>query len=212
MNQAPFRSDIVVAVRKDCRPDGAEIYFGFGFYKDAAPDGAGNRCHKIQFGLDEWDIGRLNMSIKAMKLKILFMLAALIGILGLNGCKPNESEYDRYNREAHEEMLRFCTNNIVGLNHFISIDLRHFITDSKNKILDGDINDPHTWEGNIVAEYVNHVGGIDRTNIVFRFTLETNEYRNPKICVALDYHLWDLQEAAKMKTEQEDWLKSLKNK
>ena len=30
----------MVAVRKDCRPDGAGIHFGFGFYKYAAPDGA----------------------------------------------------------------------------------------------------------------------------------------------------------------------------
>lgn len=30
-----------------CRPAGAENYFGLGFYKDAAPDGAGNSCCNI---------------------------------------------------------------------------------------------------------------------------------------------------------------------
>jgi len=38
-----------------CRPAGAEIYFGLGFYKYAAPDGAENRCRQMQFGVDERD-------------------------------------------------------------------------------------------------------------------------------------------------------------
>ena len=132
-------------------------------------------------------------------------------MLGLNSCKPKETEYDRYNREANEEMLKYCTNNIIGLNHFISINLRHFITDSNNEILKSDIDDPHNWEGRIVVEYVNQMGGIDRTNLVFRFTLDTNEFRIPKNCVALDYHWQGVQEAAKLHAE-EARLKSLDNK
>jgi len=133
-------------------------------------------------------------------------------MLGLNSCKPKETEYDRYNREANEEMLKYCTNNIIGLNHFISINLRHFITDSNNEILKSDIDDPHNWEGRIVVEYVNQMGGIDRTNLVFRFTLDTNEFRIPKNCVALDYHWQGVQEAAKLHAEEEARLKSLDNK
>jgi hypothetical protein len=149
---------------------------------------------------------------KTTKLKIVVALVAIVGMFGLTGCKPKVTEYDRYNREANEEMLKYCTNNIIGLNHFISIDLRHFIIGPKNEILEGDINDPHNWEGKIAAEYANHMGGIDRTNLVFRFTLDTNEFRIPKICVTLDYHWWGVQEAAKLEAEEETRLKSLDNK
>ena len=147
-----------------------------------------------------------------MNSKILIALVAFVGIVGLTGCTPKETEYARYNREANEEMLKYCTNNIIGLNHFVSIDLKHFIIGPKNDILEGDINDPHNWEGKVVAEYVNHVGGIDQTNLVFRFTLDTNEFRIPKNCVTLDYHWQGVQEAAKMKAEEEARLKSLDNK
>jgi hypothetical protein len=127
------------------------------------------------------------------------------------GCKK-ESEYDRYSREANEEMLNWCTNNIVGLNRFISVDLRHFIDSPTNDIAKSDINDPHNWEGKIVADYVNQVGGVDRTNLTFRFTLDTNEFRTSKVCVALDYHWWGVQEAAKMRAEEEARLRGLDNK
>ena len=106
-------------------------------------------------------------------------------------------------------MLEYCTNNIVGLNHFISIDLKHFVTDSNNAISKGDISDPHNWEGIIVAEYVNHAGGIDRTNLMFRFTLDTNETRIPKVCVSLDYHWLAVQKAAAEQAEYDAWEKSL---
>jgi hypothetical protein len=147
-----------------------------------------------------------------MNSKILIALVAIVGMVGLIGCKSNESEYDRYNREANEEMLNYCTNNIIGLNHYISIDLRHFIIGPKNEILEGDSNDPHNWEGKIVAEYVNHVGGIDRTNLTFRFTLDTNEFRIPKICVSLDYHWLGRQEAIRMEIEEKARLNSLDDK
>jgi hypothetical protein len=47
-----------------------------------------------------------------MNSKILVALVVFVGIVGLTGCKPEETEYARYNREANEEMLKYCTNNI----------------------------------------------------------------------------------------------------
>jgi hypothetical protein len=41
------------------RRPGEGFSFGLGFYKDAAPDGAGNRRCQMQFGLDE----RLSRSV-----------------------------------------------------------------------------------------------------------------------------------------------------
>jgi hypothetical protein len=43
MDKAPFRSDISGNVDGICRPDGAGNRFGLEFYKDAAPNGAGER-------------------------------------------------------------------------------------------------------------------------------------------------------------------------
>ncbi|MGH7994396.1 MAG: hypothetical protein ACREDQ_12820, partial [Limisphaerales bacterium] len=77
--------------------------------------------------------------------------------------------------------------------------------------MEGDIADPHNWEGKIAAEYVNHVGGIDRTNLTFRFTLDTNEMRIPKICVSLDYHWLAVQKAAKDQADYDTWKNSLNN-
>jgi hypothetical protein len=42
------------------RRPGEGFSFGLGCYKDAAPDGAGNRHCQMQFGMDERGKGRLN--------------------------------------------------------------------------------------------------------------------------------------------------------
>ena len=45
--------------------------------------------------------------------KILIAVAFVV-IVGLTGCKPKETEYARYNREANEEMLKYCTTQLSG--------------------------------------------------------------------------------------------------
>jgi len=161
---------------------------------DILPSGLGSPRERFD--------GEINMKTK-------IIIALIASVIGFAGCKPKETEFDRYNREANKEMLEYCTNKIVGLNHFISVGLLHFITDSNNNILEGDINDPHNWEGKVVAEYVNHQGGIDRTNLTFRFTLDTNEMRIPKVFVSLDYHWLAVQESIKEQAEFEAWKRSL---
>jgi hypothetical protein len=73
----PVRAGIFVATQRShfpklrrsdisgiCRPAGAEIYFGLGFYKYAAPDGAGERglqpasAHELTRALEILDAGR----------------------------------------------------------------------------------------------------------------------------------------------------------
>ena len=144
-------------------------------------------------------------------LLVVFLVIA-VGILlavVLTKKSPKETEHARYNREAKEVMLAYCTNSLVGLNRFISIDLRHFTVGPKGEMLEADIDDPHNWEGKVVAEYVNHMGGIDRTNFLFRFTLDTNEFRIPKNCVTLDHYWMAEGDAIGRAADFDTWLKSL---
>ncbi len=63
----------------------------------------------------------------------------------------------RLQSEAQAMFMRQCTNAIVGLNRVIDQDLR---------TMDGD---PNKWTAEVTAEYINHYGGIDRTNVPFVF-------------------------------------------
>lgn len=86
----------------------------------------------------------------------------ICGILG--GCSGEESPAKktiRYQAEAKQAMLVYCTNNIVGFTHAISVNLDSFS------------DDIHRWNGEVVAEYVNHLGGIDRTNLSFPFEMDS---------------------------------------
>jgi hypothetical protein len=59
--------------------------------------------------------------------------------------------------EAQATLAEECTNAVVGLNRIIHRNL--FVNDP----------DPNKWSADITAEYVNHIGGIDRTNLPFAF-------------------------------------------
>lgn len=77
--------------------------------------------------------------------------------------KP-ESEWQQITRlqsEAPVEMLKECTNVVVGLTRIIRSGI---VTSEEN---------PYRWSGEVVAEFINHVGGIDRTNVYFKFGTDT---------------------------------------
>ena len=67
----------------------------------------------------------------------------------------------RWQSEAALEMLKECTNVIVGLSRIIH-----------QSVLNADDN-PQQWSGAITAEYINHMGGIERTNVPFKFSTDT---------------------------------------
>jgi hypothetical protein len=67
----------------------------------------------------------------------------------------------RLQTEADGEMLKECTNVIVGLTRII-----------RSSVANADDN-PYKWAGDVTAEYVNRVGGIERTNICFKFGTDT---------------------------------------
>ena len=67
----------------------------------------------------------------------------------------------RLQSEAEGEMLKECTNVVVGLTRII----RASVVTAED--------DPYRWSGDVVTEFINHVGGIDRTNIFFKFRTDT---------------------------------------
>ena len=77
--------------------------------------------------------------------------------------KP-ETEWQQKTRlqaESEGEMLKECTNVIVGLNRII-----------RASVTAADEN-PYKWTGEATVEFVNRVGGVERTNLVFRFGTDT---------------------------------------
>jgi hypothetical protein len=58
-------------------------------------------------------------------------------------------------------MLQECTNVIVGLNRII-----------RSSVTMNDA-DPYKWMGHVTVEFVNRVGGIERTNLFFKFGTDT---------------------------------------
>lgn len=67
----------------------------------------------------------------------------------------------RLQSEAEGQMLNECTNVLVGLSRII----RSSVTDSDDN--------PYKWSGDVTAEFINHVGGVERTNVFFKFGTDT---------------------------------------
>ena len=99
------------------------------------------------------------------KIKLLFSLFA-VGTLLLCGCgrqgvaSKNESKdarLARFRTEANSAALKEATNEITGLNKIIDLS----VNDSSDEMTN--------WSAVVTAEYMNHVGGIDRTNLHLLF-------------------------------------------
>jgi hypothetical protein len=69
----------------------------------------------------------------------------------------------RLQGEAETEMLKETTNVIVGLNRIIRSSINNNNAD----------DNPYRWSGEVTAEFVNKVGGIERTNVYFKFGTDT---------------------------------------
>lgn len=59
--------------------------------------------------------------------------------------------------EARAQAMLECSNAVVGLTKVVRLELR----DSAG--------DPNQWTGVAVAEFVNRVGGVERTNVPLRY-------------------------------------------
>jgi hypothetical protein len=68
----------------------------------------------------------------------------------------------RLRAEAEGKIRAECTNQISGLTRIINV------------FPDTTDSDPHKWKAEATADYVNHFGGVDRTNVSFTFSTDTD--------------------------------------
>jgi hypothetical protein len=108
-----------------------------------------------------------------MKTVIVIFSAALI----LCGCrKPAQSAHEKLAVEANELLLQECTNETIGLTRIISAEIYKLPNENPtNWVADEVISNgagasfAQSGEASATVEYVNSVGGIERTNIPFVF-------------------------------------------
>lgn len=109
-----------------------------------------------------------------MKVKSIFgwvIVAAMLGVAAwvwafklqaMSGDAPDQERAThrvaRWRANAAPLMLAQATNNLVGFNRLISARV------------DCEADNVKTWVGHVTAEYVNHQGGLDRTNLDYSFS------------------------------------------
>ncbi|MDB6109176.1 MAG: hypothetical protein JWR69_926 [Pedosphaera sp.] len=110
-------------------------------------------------------------------MKTLIALAALLILCGCNqspSVPAKESAYEAKHRlmeEAESKMLQELTNTVTGFKFLVS----HYVSSTNAN--------PSEWTGNATAEFVNTVGGVERTNLPFIFSQITFEGTNHMICL-----------------------------
>jgi hypothetical protein len=101
----------------------------------------------------------------------LFILI-LIGSAALVGCQKERARVNTPWSDCEAQIQAQITNDVVGYSRTIRMDIQR-----------ADPN-PTNWTAEAVVEYVNHQGGIDRTNIPYR-CYQTNYWTAD---VRLDYN------------------------
>jgi hypothetical protein len=74
-----------------------------------------------------------------------------------NGYESYAHKLARYRAGAEQAVRAACTNEVTGLHQFISMDVSTYDQNVKR------------WTATATVEFVNHLGGIDRTNLEFQF-------------------------------------------
>ena len=86
------------------------------------------------------------------------VMAALIFIVQHLRRRPDDVWHGPSRSElARKEVLEECTNKVVGLNRIIALNL------------DDHGSNVSQWRAEATLEYVNSIGGVQRTNLNFRF-------------------------------------------
>jgi hypothetical protein len=110
-----------------------------------------------------------------------------------------ESRPYRWRQEAPESVRKECTNAVVGFHRVVEA-----------RIDDYPSNNPKDWSGYAVVEFVNKVGGIERTNLPFFFGVTMGD-----VYAAVDT-IWfrqveardfELEMAPQVKEQKDDWEK-----
>ena len=113
-------------------------------------------------------------------MKILFCLLAAAALLC--GCKPDEpvkTAAENENEHLQTLLREECTNQVVGITKIMSSYLDY---DPKTAVTN--------WHAGASVEYINHFGGIDRTNLHLVFRLLTDQWSTNIYCgTDFDYML-----------------------
>jgi len=98
-----------------------------------------------------------------LRLAILLFIMALLALWALNQPRP-PAEYERRERQrelARMDFERSYTNAVIGYRR----TLNTFIFDSEDHY--------SKWEANAEVEFINARGGVERTNVWFRFRVDS---------------------------------------
>lgn len=92
--------------------------------------------------------------------------------------EPFEVELTRLRTDAPAVLLTECTNTIIGLNRIISTTL------------DDHADDVSAWHAEVTAEFVNKIGGVERTNMPMVFEKRGDRHTGHAILICSpDYAL-----------------------
>jgi hypothetical protein len=73
------------------------------------------------------------------------------------------------NKHAESELLKAITNDVVGLKKIIKYNVPYFSRGETN------------FEATVTAEFMNKVGGIERTNLNYKFSRDFTASGEPQI-------------------------------
>jgi hypothetical protein len=110
--------------------------------------------------------------------------------------EKESARWERMQAEAERSLLVACTNDLVGLNRIVY------------KFVNDGAENPTNWTADITAEYVNHIGGVDRTNLSFVFGVRRSAVDNLEHV----FCLLDLDKIRKQQKEEEDFQNKLRGK
>ncbi len=99
----------------------------------------------------------MKTKVRMIVVVVLALVAFRVITKSINARHGDSSRVANLHASAKEAVLRECTNDVVGLNRVIHLDI----------IDTGDV--PSQWSAFAVLEYVNPSGGISRTNLNFSF-------------------------------------------
>jgi len=101
---------------------------------------------------------------------MIFGLIAIILVIALvkKAEGPKEKTWREFSNEAEPMMLAEASNHIVGFRRML-----HAYVDGH-----GDYKNPNVWTGNVEAEYINPIGGVSVTNVLFKFNLDPSSDGN----------------------------------
>jgi hypothetical protein len=120
--------------------------------------------------------------MKAACLLQVFTIALFWAVLGCSKKEPNISQPDKWMLAAPSAVESKCAKIITGFHRFVGLE----IPDRMKS------DDPEQWHGLATVEFINHVGGIDRTNIPFRFVVVPDKSKT--LAAWFDHYPFDIAE------------------